>query len=446
METLKSIALITLIAASLLMTSQLWLINSTPWQSISTPIDVMQPEPLEALAPWQAYIHMEAGSKQFCPGDDGFDKSWDLLRNLISGSTEVSVQPSTAADWQRTVDEGGVEFRLAGRVQLRMWLEALSIQPSGLSTEHYFSRLLISPSTNNIYFHDIYRGTFISWNPRVSSMRQLIEETVQEIAEMPGKRVRSVREPWASRVAPWVYVLESPGMWPEIMVRSERSRIASLTRRFFPDMSLVRSISERGGMTTYTDGRRAVYVYDDRSGAIEYVEPVQFTPIYDINSRASLILSSGLAFVARHGGWPEDYRLSDMRVATDGQVPFIEFQFTTYFRSPLTHQPRLIPLVAWRNAVGLRVTERNVSQYERFVYVPDKIGPWMLGLITAEDALRAAEAKGTLLPDALISDLYLAYYQREILQDEYLTPVWVIEQGAHRVLVLAYTGDVVTAP
>ena len=443
LERVKSVVLALLVISSLFLTAQQWTSSAVPSVS-GVGGGLNEPSPMDILSPWVLFAHSSRGVELFGPGEQGYEQSWGLFRSLIAGSHVVSVRTSSPAEWDNLVSGGALEFRLAGRVQLRMWLEAQQIQPTTLTTDHYFNHFLLSPNSTGIYFRDTRTDTYLVWEAVATDTQ--IEQFMGQIAYLQGKVCRPLEEPFRSMAAPWVLVLDHPGMWPEIWARNERSNLQSMVNGFFSDLSLVRRVGERGGRTSFTDGRRMVYLY--AYGGLEFVEPFQFRPLHEVHARASLLLEQGLTFVARHGGWPAESRIRSMSITSDAAIPYVDFEFVNYYRPPGNGGhgiTSLVPLVSWRQEIGVRVTERNVAAYERFVYVPVRLGPPLsFEVISAERALAAATSHG--LPEGQITDVYLGYYQREIQSEEFLYPVWVIEQGPRRTMINGYTAELVVGP
>ncbi|KAF0194880.1 MAG: YycH family protein [Bacillota bacterium] len=447
-ERLKSILLIVAICTSFYMTAQLWINNYSPPSQASAPVDVIEPEPLDVLAPAVINLHQPSLSRQFSPSDLGFEAAWSAFRQIISGAPSVNVSVTTELEWKKALAGGSIELKLAGIVQLRMWLEALSIQPSGLSNYGFsFDRVLLSATSNDIYFWDTLNATYLIWDSvspkeHPSRVKDDVAKTVAALHTLgSGHALRQLDPPYRALAAPWVYIPRSSGAWPQLWARGEKGKSQQVANGFFTDMSFVRKIEQRDGSLHFTDGSRGVYLESD--GAVYYYDTRWFSPKRDnIHANASLILSSGLKFVAIHGGWPGETRLKRMEMALEQGVPYIHFEFTPFTTVSIGGVPQYVPIVSFRQQISLNVTERLVSEYERFVYVPLQTGASPLPVLAAEAALRVAEEHLKL--DVSITDMYLAYYQRDIDQtEELLFPVWVIEQGAYKVLVHGYIALVI---
>ena len=445
-ERLKSIFLLIIICTSFYMTAKLWINDYSPPPQTSAPVDIIEPEPLDVLAPAVINLHLTSSSRQFSPGDAGFEAAWSTFRQLISRAPSVNVSATTESEWKKALAGGSIEFKLAGKVQLRMWLEALSIQPSDLTNYDYsFDRVLLSAASNNIYFGDTLNSKYLIWSS-VSPKEQpsgVKDDVAKALAVLQtlqtGHALRSLTPPYSSLAAPWVYVPVDPGAWPQLKARGEKDKSQQVANGFFADVSLVRKIAQRDGRIHFTDGSRGVYLEPD--GAIEYYDTQWFSSERDINANASLILSSALKFVAIHGGWPGEARLTRMEPALNQSLPYIHFEFVPFTTVWIRGVPQYVPVVSYSQQVSLNVTERLVSEYKRFTYVPLQTGAGPMGVLAPERALRVAE--NHLEPDVLITDMYLAYYQRDIDQtEEWLFPVWVIEQGAYKIFVHGYVDTV----
>jgi len=448
-ERLKSFVLLALILSSFYMTGQLWLVHYSPPAPREQRGDFREPSPLEVLMPTAIIMRFEQGALSVSPGNEGFLASWEFFRGLISGGHMVSVRTITARDWLRAYDAGSMELRLAGPVQMRMWLEALSVQPSGLSTDHRMDRVMTSAHSNHVYFWDTERNIFLAWEnaARGDQPSRVRDATSEYLANARtnlrgGQEVRRLAPNVRERAAAWVSVPAEGELWPQLLARHERGQNNQLIESFFPDWSLVRRVVQRDGRTAFTDGQRHAYLHPE--GSVRYVSTSWFAPIHDINARASLVLSAVLHFVARHGGWPEEVRMNHMGVEQPaGELPHINFSFIPYARFARQGRTEFVPIVIPDRQITLTANERHISDYERFVYLPIDVGASPTRLITPEAAIRALER--SLLPGNLITDIYVGFYQRAIdAPAEFLFPVWVIKQGRQMFLVNAYTGEVVS--
>ncbi|MBT9157939.1 MAG: hypothetical protein DDT36_00928 [Firmicutes bacterium] len=447
-EKLKSLTLLGLILTSFYLTGELWLVHYSPPTPGQQQGEYREPHPLAIMMPTAIKIHFTTESRAYSPGETGFSETWDFLRGMISGGHMVSVRSITERDWLRAYALGSIELKLAGPVQMRMWLEALSVQPSGLSTDHRMDRVMTSIHSNHVYFWDTERGVFLAWEnaarqDQPSRVRDLTSQhLLAAFTNWPGQEVRLLAPNLRARAAAWVYVPALPGLWPQLLARHERGQNNQLIAGFFPDWSLVRRVVQRDGRVAFTDGQRHAYLHPD--GAVRYVATSWFHPLHDINARASLILASALSFVARHGGWPAEVRMSYMGVEhPPGGLAQINFSFVPYVSFTLQGRSEFVPVVARERQISLTANERHVSDYERLVYLPIDVGASPTRIITPEAAVRAVEQN--LLPGSLITDIYIGFYQRPIdAAAEFLFPVWVIKQGRQMFLVNAYTGEIVS--
>jgi len=443
-EKLKSLALLCLIISSIYMTGQLWLTTYAPVQQANKGSEVVPPDPLSMLAPVAATIHPGSGigTLQFAAGTQGFSTAWEAFRDLVKGAHLVSLRTSSEAELKKAFAGDSVELKLAGRTQLRLWLEAIGSQPNYLPTEHSFDRVLISSQSPNIYFWDSVLGTYASWDNIAPKERpDLVKEQAVKVVEglknaTSGYAMRLLDPPYRALAAQWVYIPRNPGSWPQLWARSDKNRSQQLVAGFFDDWSLVRRIPIRDGKVHYTDGSRGVYL--EASGAIEYYESLWLPPRQglDINSVASSVLSEGLSFVAKHGGWPTDARLTLMETQVRQGIPMWNFEFVPYTTIDVGTVKKYVPVVSYRTQISVGVTDRAASpalEYERYVYIPLSTGASPLPILPAETALMVAERENMLIPGVLVTDMYIAYFQRQIDQtEELLYPVWVIEQGSHK--------------
>lgn len=453
LERAKTVLLVALIISSLTLTGQMWMANYSAQQPGPPNTDLKQPEPLEVLSPTAIHVHTDRGSRLFSPGDPVYTASWRHFRTLVSGAAALTdLKVATQVEWERALRAGSVELKLGGQVQLRMWLEALAVQPSGLSPEHSVDRVMVSRYANHVYFLNTRQGKYYVWeNASISNQPSKVrEETIKHLdwvaQQKTGQAIRQLTTAYRSKAAAWVYVPSSPGAWPQLLVSHEKGRSQQLANSFFPDLSLVRRVGERDGRISLTDGLRHVYLHAD--GTVQYVATTWFTSNPDtIYSYSTAALNKSLSFVARFGGWPEEVKLSLMEIQPkQGQeVAKIHFEFIPYAGFSVQGIAHYVPVVSWRQQIALTINEKEVSDYQRSLYHPIRDGASPTQIIAAESALRAIEK--SLIPGVLITDVYLGYYQRDIDQpEEFLYPVWVIEQGEERLMVNAFTGDVIAGP
>ncbi|MDP3487370.1 MAG: hypothetical protein Q8S19_05485, partial [Bacillota bacterium] len=207
-ERLKSIFLIVLVCSSFYMTAQLWISNYSPPLQANVPVHVIEPEPLDVLAPAFINLHLPSSSRQFSPSDAGFETAWSTFRQIIKGAPSVNVINTTEAEWKTALAGGSIELKLAGKVQLRMWLEALSIQPSGLSTEHNFDRVLLSTASSHLFFLDTQNSKYLMWHSvspkeEPSRVKEDVAKTVVELKTLSsGHALRRLDPPYRALAAP----------------------------------------------------------------------------------------------------------------------------------------------------------------------------------------------------------------------------------------------------
>lgn len=452
-ERAKTALLVALIISSLVLTGQMRLAYYSAQQPGPPSTDLKQPEPLEVLSPTAIHVHTDRGSRLYPPSDPVYAASWRHFRNLVSGAAALTdLKVATPTEWERALRTGSVELKLGGQVQLRMWLEALAVQPSGLSLEHNVDRVLVSRHTNHVYFLNTRQGKYYVWeNASISNQPSKVrEETAKHLdwvqEQKAGVAIRQLTSAFRSRASAWVYVPSSPGAWPQLLVSHEKGRSQQLANSFFTDLSLVRRVGERDGRVSLTDGLRHVYLHAD--GTVQYVATTWFNSNPDtIYSYSTAALNKSLAFVARFGGWPEEVKLSLMEIEPkQGQdVAKIHFEFIPYTGITVQGVAHYVPIVSWRQQIAVTINEKEVSDYQRSLYHPIRDGASPTQIIAAESALRAIEK--SLIPGFIISNVYLGYYQRDIDQpEEFLYPVWVIEQGEEIFMVNAFTGDVIAGP
>lgn len=448
-ETFKSLLLSVLVITSIAMSSEVWLgLYHVPPPPPAR--ESVAPPPLAAVVePVAIYAHAAPHARTFSPGDPVFDVTWEHLRRLFNPTATPAVRAGTQSEWERALRAGSLEFKLSGPIELALLLEALGIQQKGPAQR--VDRLMLSRHGNHLHLLDTASSRFYVWEnvPPAASATTVREEVSRQLdwvaAQPTGQKLRQLGAPWRLRAAPWVYVPDSPGVWPQLLVSHERQASLALANSFFPDIALVRRVGERDGRVSLTDGVRHVYLHAD--GTVQYVATSWFVPTADIAAEAEPALTRGLSFIAQHGGFTEHVRLraTEIQPATGDAVAQIQFEFRPYAKLTVGGVANFVPLVSWGPQLIVAVNEREVAYYYRSLYIPITDGASPTRVIGAESALRALEQ--TLSPGRLITAMYLGFYQREIDHvTEFLYPVWVVEQGEERFLVNAFTADVIAGP
>jgi len=450
-EKLKSLLLLILVTTSFAMSSEVWLDRyraPTP----PPPREEIAPPPFaDLMAPVAVHAHAERSARTFSPGDPVYDVTWEYLRGLLAPATTSVVRGATQSEWERALRAGSLEFKLSGPVQLAMWLEELGVNPEALSPAFTMDRIMLSRQSNHLFFLNTRTVTFFIWEnagaptPQAGVREAVVRQLDWVATQQSGQSLRQLASAWRPRAATWVTVPDSPGRWPQLLVSHERPQSLELVNSFFSDISLVRRVVERDGRTSFTDGRRHVYLHVD--GTVQYVATSWFVPVHDIAVKAAATMTRGLSFVARHGGFTEHMRLSHMAVdpARGQSVAQIKGEFVPYAKFTVQGVPHFVPLVSWGPQLTIAVNEREVAYYQRSLYHPITDGASPTQVIAAEAALLALEP--SLSRGQLITAMYLGFYQREIDHiAEFIYPVWVVEQGEERFLVNAFTADVIAGP
>jgi hypothetical protein len=450
-ETFKSLLLGVLVVASIAMSSEVWLgLYHVPPPPPAR--ESVTPPPLAAVvAPVAIYAHASPHARTFSPGDPVFDATWEHLRRLLSPTATPAVRAGTQSEWERALRAGSLEYKLSGPIELALLLEALGIQQKSDSPAQKVDRIMLSRQSNHVHLLDTGSSRFYVWEnvPPAAPETVVREEVSRQLewvaAQQAGQKLRQLSSPWRARAAPWVYVPDSPGVWPQLLVSHERQASLALANSFFTDIALVRRVGERDGRVSLTDGVRHVYLHAD--GTVQYVATSWFVPKADIAAEAKHALTRGLSFVAQHGGFTEHVRLraSMIEPARGDAVAQMQFEFRPYARLSVAGVANFVPIVSWGPQLIIAVNEREVAYYYRSLYSPIADGASPTRVISAENALRALAQ--SLSPGRLITAMYLGFYQREIDHvTEFLYPVWVVEQGEERFLVNAFTADVIAGP
>jgi len=450
-ETFKSLLLSVLVLTSVVMSSEVWLgLYHAPPPPPAR--ESVTPPPLAAVvAPVAIYAHTAPQARTFSPGDPVFDATWEHLRRLLSPTATPVVRAGTQSEWERALRVGSLEYKLSGPIELTLLLEALGLPQQGGPPAQRIDRIMLSRQSNHLHLLDTANSRFFVWEnaPAAAPETSVREEVSRQLdwmaAQTSGQRLRQLASPWRARAATWVYVPDSLGSWPQLLVSHERQVSLALANSFFTDIALVRRVGERDGRVSLTDGVRHVYLHAD--GTVQYVATSWFVPTADFAAEAKHALARGLSFIAQHGGFTEHVRLrtTEIEPATGDAVAQMQFEFRPYARLSVAGVANFVPIVSWGPQLIVAVNERTVAYYYRSLHSPITDGASPTRVINAESALRALEP--SLSPGRLITAMYLGFYQREIDHvTEFLYPVWVVEQGEERFLVNAFTADVIAGP
>lgn len=198
-----------------------------------------------------------------------------------------------------------------------------------------------------------------------------------------------------------------------------------MVRLFFPDPTLVRRIEERDGATIFTDGRLGLRLYP--RGALEFTTPRAWESRGELDAEAAL--SAALAFLASHGGYPEEAVLW-------GCWPLRQEQrWLVLLALEAGGWPALAPEGVWSLVVG----EQGVCEFRREAWVPWAPGKGSRRLFPLSEALLrlAAAEKGE---NPQVMDIYLAYLGFPGAGE--LHPAWVVRTERGTRTVDAITGKV----
>jgi hypothetical protein len=392
------------------------------------------PAPADLLMPWEVFWHTPANASDdhFRVGmqDESLYAAWQFWRGVTGKNGAVPVEPlaSNASVYQTALLDGGLELRLFGPVELRFWLEGLRVQPNSLPAgTAMFTRLFIPDGGTIVYLYNEFTGqawSWTGWDIPVSQLATLGQDITEHgipylsLAGIPGLQV-----------GPGVYVPAQrlrPGGEP--YVTTEVGRANEIVASFFSDMSIVRRLVNVGGVVTYTDnGMRGVTVDTGKSpfkgAAFEFAEPPAGQDSQDLWTVSGALFEDAINFVAEHGGWPTDSRLSQVEQSSADGQPALQMKFNNFVNG--------WPLFDESDNLTVTLSNQGVHHYYRHLYVPvaGERNAWTnLYAMPAERALRSIDWANN---DQMLVNIHIGYYMRSELnvpndpKGEALQPVWV---------------------
>jgi regulatory protein YycH of two-component signal transduction system YycFG len=417
-ETLKTLALVLLIAGSLF--QSYLLAYSSPNLDPILQSDYVQTETLgmktelvNLLFPDQIVVHM--GNDQHSVLYPNGNKYESLLDNIkgrkIEGFRKTS--PSlTLINWEDVKHkEQGVEIRFKDGVPINVLQNLLQIKGEMPVDNDIITRIWIFKNGDK---EDIRTFLF-------TDAPSVIYEVTK--ADFTSKDVEKFVFNYGSLLDLYLpgngdYYLPVKRIQAKgYTLKYKQFTADQLKRSLFVDPGITRNLKERDGSEIYTDAKRGLQINKDQRW-FSYSDPV--APV-ESKIDVSDNLQAGVQFVNQHGGWDGIYAVArtPQRQSFSNQT----FIFRQYFDS--------FPIVNAKAEEGfgtikLVVQKGTVSVYERSMIIPD------IKSITSKDgelasAAELAERLKNHQKAASISSIFPAYLPT-IKDDELmLTPVWALE-------------------
>lgn len=448
-ERVKSVLLVVLVAASLVLSAGLWLDN--PIRPVvrgasgylaegSGPA----PELAGLLAPRSLVVHQEG--RHFLiddPTSRAYRDLWSVMREVLS--LEVTdVLQDAGADSQELAAlrrEGtGIEALLPVELSYQEWLSVWGARVKGRS------RAVSSPVQRFVLFPRAEGQVTVFLGGSRGRVRAVVVgggdqlSRALEQADISRWPAREASDRFAIlRFPSAFYVPANPLDLRSYEVLGENLDRERLAATFFADLGVIPRTFTRQGSVFYTDGQQGLLVTP--SGEVDYRRP----PVASPRQRVSILegIRHANDFVSLHGGWPPGTRLAAARKATPQAAP-PEGRMEPGYRFQYTY-----PLGPYPVAGGLEVvisSDGTVSGYSRIVKDPGRQGSRQ-ALMGAEEALAVLDAAvleifGPERRELRVLDIYPGYVLTRSGRVT-LRPVWFVEvEGSARVAVDPLNGRV----
>ena len=383
------------------------------------------------VRPARFIAHWPDGTLAMAPaGTFEYDWLWEEMRALLASGAVVRPmewQPDSGAGleglWGKTPI---IDVEMAGSLPMGEWAQQWG---GGLGeTAHDQTPvdriIVVLGQAPAIYF----LGPAGTWRgPGLSSAQQEgILEWLQRVERRDLTPYRPFKMPGGLEGEPGLAVpAQLPGLLPP-RIQVKPPSPSDLEASIFPDLSVVREISEGDGAFMYTDGQKYLRLNPD--GAVEYRAPELSTRVKAPGLAHALTLAA--EFVAEHGGWPPGLMLTEVSQA-GGQTAL------TFSRAAGRW-----PVVSTEPLLRVEVSGERVVSFYRLASFGEVLSPrgkaGGVQAVEPESALVAWRARYQRRNVSILRGVYFAYAFR----DGELTPVWCFTfASAPTVIIDARTGE-----
>lgn len=420
-----------------------WLIWYRPDQfqvPITTAVPSVQPQPVaserqmpDIYRPEMILIRKEGNHlAPLHTGSLAYKQLWPQLRGMLSGlkatggAFQVDQVPErlTQAEW--------VQFRLPTPLLLSQWADlwlwnmptlrngAMRIDRVTMYLGEPGAVYLSGPVGTTLYLADLSEERR---NEMLGIINSLDPTLFMEYRPLETKDV-------SARVLPDLLV-PVQGSMPAAQVRMEELKEQDEEARYFPDLSVVRQLDQRGARSL-TDGQRILTL--TASGVLEFrtVDPKSPSTAPDMHRAIGLAQE----WVGARGGWSQELVLR--RYMQQPGRARLEFDFRS--GGPF-------PVESVGPAMQLHVTSQRVFFFSRQPsFVELRFSREQLPILTPESAVKRAVDEEPLLLTEPIRAMHLAYMAMPNPQEGavgwVLEPAWVIQAAESRIYVPAADGGV----
>lgn len=449
MSRVSGVVLGLLVAASLVLATQLWTPQQAPLPSAATPPVYPIADTIRGLSaadvvqPWRLVAHFGAvrAAAVADPGNPDFTALWADVRAALA-VTPVGPQRATAGAARECATAAAtvplaVEVDLGQSFRWSEWMHLLNVHgQSTAAANPTVDRLLIEPmatgadicrfaGTGAARYHADRAPAFAALGRDLSALKT---------RPLDYELVPLVQAPAGLRVRPGIDVPKADFQMWTVRVRSEFVGPADMRAALFPPAATVRRTAGSDGAAFFSDGVSQLEVAPD--GSVRYTAG---TPLAADPESPAHALGVAVRFVDRAGGWPPtglllglsarpqpgSFRLHGGETGTSG------------YRLAFTERWHGMPLLSQPAPIEVDVGAAGIADYARHVQVPVAAGS-PVTLLPAAQVLARLAASWPLAAAAsphTVIDMLPAY--AEAANGGRWQPVWAVELGDGSIVTLS---------
>ena len=320
-EKFKTVALIMLVALSLIQSYLLAYSMPGLVVTIRSDQDYVNPEPLgptssveKVIFPETLVLHLGDNVHTILyPETQFYDM---ILKQRLVGREFKSFQrtPANSMDWEEIrKKDAGIELRFENGISVELLQKLLKIEGDILFLNEKIDRIWIYKTTDT----EEVRTFFFSSDGKLVYESVRADLTVRDVQDYVGFGQYLTKYEMTSD---GIYIPLEPIKAAEMVYPYEVYSPDQMQRSLFSDPSTTRAIEDRSGSQIYTDGKRGLQVKQNGMW-ITYTNPAA------TQSSANLMsdnVYSSIDFVNQHGGWDGVYRL--VNPASSNEAKYVTFQ------------------------------------------------------------------------------------------------------------------------
>lgn len=429
MERFKTMALVTLVAISLIQSYLLAYSMPGLNATVRSEQNYVNTEPMgpalsveNVIFPEQLIIHLGNNKHTvISPGTQFYEM---ILNQRIKGREFKGFQrsPANVLDWDKVrKNDIGIELRFDSGIPVELLQKLLKLEGDLLFLNETIDRIWIFKTTGT----EEVRTFFFSNDGIMVYESVRADLTVRDVQDYVGF---GEYQPTYTMTADDLYVPDQPIQATEMLFPYESYSPDLMQRNLLKDPSMTRTLEDRNGSQIYTDGKRGLQV--EQNGMwISYTDPAAPQNIENVLSDN---VYASVDFVNQHGGWDGVHRFVNPGEASMGkQVLFKQYieQYPIIETSPFRY-----------GYMRLSLQQGVVTEYARSLIT---LGPksdmrkvrWLPGGEQLRDELKKFERRSEVI--ALFPALQAFPNEQKQMR---FVPVWAVrlQDGTELVLEEAY--------